>query len=194
MRKLILSFVGISLLICYCSKESHGIDLANMDLSTDQTQDFYQYANGGWIKSNTIPESESRWGVFNEISDTNKKALRSLLNELSKSDHDPGTIAQKVGDFYRTSMNLEQIEKTGLSPLKPYLDEIDAIRNSDDVLNVVLNQQKIGCAPLFTLSVDGDFKNSEMNIAYVDQAGLGMPDRDYYLEKEKGSKHIVKRI
>ena len=183
MRKLILSFVSISLLVSYCSKERYGINLANMDLSADPSQDFYQYANGGWLKNNTIPESESRWGVFNEIRDANKEALRGILTEVSKSDHDPGSIAQKVSDFYLTGMNLEQIEEKGLSPLKPYFDEIDAIRNSDDVLNVVLNQQRIGCEPLFTLSVEGDFKNSEMNTAHVDQAGLGMPDRDYYLEK-----------
>ena len=183
MKKLILLFISLSLLICYCSKERHGINLANMDLSADPKQDFYQYANGGWIKSNSIPESESRWGVFNEIRDANQEELHGILTEMSKSEHELGSIAQKVGDFYFTGMDLEQIEKNGLSTLKSYFDEIDAIRNPEDVLNVVLNQHKIGCEPLFTLSVEGDFKNSEMNTAYVDQAGLGMPDRDYYLEK-----------
>ncbi len=183
MKKIISSFICIALLMCYCSKEKHGIDLANMDLSADPTQDFYQYANGGWMNNNTIPESESRWGVFNEMGDANKEALRDLLTEASGSEHDSGTIAQKVGDFYRTGMNLEQIEENGLNPLKPYFDEIDAIRNLNDILNVVSNHQKIGCAPLFVLFTDGDFMNSDMNAAYVYQAGLGMPDRDYYLEE-----------
>jgi putative endopeptidase len=189
MNKLFLS-ICIVILFCYCSKEKHGIDLKNMDLSANPGHDFYQYANGGWIKNNTIPESESYWGAFNELRDANKEALRGLLTEISASDYQPGTAAQKVGDFYRSGMDLEQIEKNSLTPIQSYFDSIEAIGNINDILRVAANQQKIGSAALFTIFVDGDFKNSDMNAAYTFQAGLGMPDRDYYLEKgEKFEKY-----
>ena len=188
-------FICIVLLIFSCGKEKHGIDLANMDLSADPTQDFYQYVNGGWVKNNTIPESESRWGAFEELRDANKKALRDLLTEVSASDHEPGTIAQKVGDFYRTGMDVEQIEANGLTSIQSYLDDIKKIVTIEDVLKVVIDQQKIGCEPLFTIFVDADFKNSEMNAVYTFQAGLGMPDRDYYLEKgEKFEKYCTEYL
>jgi putative endopeptidase len=184
MKKRLLC-ICIALLIFNCTKEKQGIDLASMDLSADPTRDFYQYANGSWIKNNTIPESESRWGAFNELRDANKKALRGLLTEVSASDHEPGTIAQKVGDFYSTGMNLEQIEEKSLAPIQSYFDSIEAMGNIEDVLKVVSNLQKMGSEALFTIFVDGDFKNSDMNAAYMFQAGLGMPDRDYYFEKGK---------
>jgi putative endopeptidase len=190
MKKYLFLFSCIILLLFSCSKEKHGIDPADMDLTADPTQDFYQYANGGWVKNNTIPESESRWDVFQELRDANKKALKDLLTEVSASDHEPGTIAQKVGDFYRSGMDLEQVEASGLSSLQSYFDDINAIDDIEGVLKVVNDQQKIGSGALFTIFVEADFKNSDMNTVYTFQAGLGMPDRDYYLEKgEKFEKY-----
>jgi len=183
MKKQILVLICIALLISCSNGEKHGIDPANMDLTADPTKDFYQYANGGWVKNNTIPESESRWGVFGELRDANKEALRSLLIKVSATDHEPGTNSQKVGDFYRTGMNSEQIEENGLTPIQSYFDEIDAIRNFDDILKVVSNHQKFGSGALFNILIEGDFKKSDISAAYAMQGGLGMPDRDYYLEK-----------
>jgi putative endopeptidase len=183
MKKQIFLLVCIAFLIGCSSKEKHGIDLANMDLKADPTKDFYQFANGGWLKNNTIPESESRWGVFGELGDTNKAALKNLLIKVSTSENKPGTNAQKVGDFYRTGMDSIQIEENGLSPIQSYFNEIDAIRNFDDILKVVSVLQKIGSGALFSILIEGDFENSNNTALYALQGGLGMPDRDYYLEK-----------
>jgi len=179
----IFSLICIALLIGCSSEKKHGIDLANMDQTADPTKDFYQYANGGWVKNNTIPESESRWGVFGELRDINKNALRDLLTKVSASKLEPGTNAQKVRDFYRSGMDSLKIEHNGITPLQSYFDEIAAIRNFDDILKVVSNHQKIGSGALFTFLIEGDFKNSDISAAYAFQGGLGMPDRDYYLEK-----------
>ncbi len=182
MKKLNLLYFCMVLLMCCCSRQKHGIDLANMDLSADPTRDFYQYVNGGWLDKNTIPESESRWGAIYEIRDANKEALHRLLNEVSKSDHEPGTNAQKVGDFYRTGMDIKQIEENGIKPLLTYFDEIDDIQNLNDLFNVIVKHHRMGSGALFTVFTEGDFMNSDMTAAYAYQAGLGMPDRDYYLE------------
>jgi len=154
-----------------------------MDMSVDPAQDFYMYANGGWLKNNEIPASESSWGAFSELADRNKENLKALLTELAASDHESGTNAQKVGDFYRTGMDSLAIEEKGISPIQEYLDHIDGIKTVDDVLKTVAEHRKYGAGPLFGVFVDGDFKNSEINAAYAFQGGLGMPDRDYYLDK-----------
>ena len=198
MKKQILYVFCMALLIgCFCGKK-HGINLANLDLTADPTEDFYQYANGGWVKKNTIPESESRWGAISEIRDANKAALRELLTEVSRLDHPEGSDAQKVGDFYRTGMDAEQIEQNGIQPLQPYFAEIETIETLDDLLKVVAKHHKMGSRALFTVFSEGDFMDSDMTAAYAYQAGLGMPDRDYYLEKgerfEKYRREYLKHI
>jgi len=184
MKKLLCIAVAIALLNG-CAGKKHGIDLANMDLTADPAQDFYQFANGGWLEKNSIPESESRWGAIHEIRDANKEALRGLLKEVSKSDHPEGTNAQKVGDFYRTGMNLDQIEENGLTPLQSYFDEIASMETKEDLLSLLAKHHRMGSGALFTVFAEGDFMNSNINSAYAYQAGLGMPDRDYYLESSE---------
>ena len=180
MRKHILWFIFVSLIGC---GEKHGIDVANMERTVDPAQDFYQFANGNWLKNTPIPESESRWGIFGELQDRNKELLRQLLTRLAAADHPDAKNAQKVGDFYRTGMDSTQIKENRLSPIQPYFEEINAIRTFEDVLRVVASHQGLGSGALFTILVHGDFKDSKINAAYAYQAGLGMPDRDYYLEE-----------
>src|SRR3990172_4609261 len=196
-RRFLISVTLLFLLAC-AKRENHGINAGNMDTVVDPAMDFYMYANGGWLKRNEIPASESSWGTFLELADHNKENLRTLLDALAASDHETGTNAQKVGDFYRTGMDSATIEQQGITPIKAYLEEIDAIKTSDDVLKNIVNQQKHGASPLFGFFVDGDFKNSAVNAAYAFQGGLGLPDRDYYLDKgnkfENYRKEYVKHL
>ncbi len=141
MRKLYL-VVLCMLFVFGCTKEKHGLDMANMDRTADPAQDFYQYVNGGWLAKTEIPESESRWGVFSEIRDLNKRQIRSLLQKVAGSKNEAGTNAQKVGDFYRTGMDSVKIEEAGLTPVQPYFDDIAAIRTFEGVLDVVADHQK----------------------------------------------------
>lgn len=172
-----------ALLLFSCGKKP-GLDLDDMDRSADPAQDFYQFANGGWLEKTPIPESESRWGIGSELRERNQIALHGLLDELAAATHEAGTNAQKVGDFYKTGMDSAKIEEQGLAPIQPYFDKIEAIRNFDDVLKVAAEQHRMGNAPLFTFFVEGDFKDSSLGALYAFQAGLGMPDRDYYLEAD----------
>jgi putative endopeptidase len=181
-RYLSASLVLVCLIGC-APKERHGINTAFMDISVDPAKEFYNFANGGWLKKNEIPASEGSWGTFSELADRNKHNLHTLLTELAASHHEAGTNAQKVGDFFFTGMDSATIELQGLTPVKPYLDEIDAITTVADVLKNSVQQQRRGGGPLFSLEVLADFKESAVNAAYAGQGGLGLPDRDYYLDK-----------
>jgi len=175
------------------NKEIHGIDKANMDLTADPAKDFYQYANGGWLAHNEIPESESRWGASNELIDKSKEAQLDLLTELAaRTDAPKGTNAQKVGDFYKSGMDSAQAEKDGTSPLADEFAAIDAIKNARDLLKVVARHQRFGTGSLFEFFAMGDLKNSDIYAAYAYQGGLGLPDRDYYLDSGEKFENIRK--
>lgn len=168
------------------------IILSDIDSTIKPGDDFFAYINSKWIKANPIPATESRWGSFNILDDNSKATLRAILQEDANSNADAGTITQKVGDFWFTGMDSTTINSQGAAPIKPYLDEIDAIKTSDDVINAVVKQHKSGGNPMFGMYVDADQKNSSMNILTLYQSGLGMPDRDYYFRPDSSSEDIRK--
>ncbi len=181
MRKPILLAFCFAALVGCSGGGKHGIDVANMDRSADPAQDFYRFANGGWLQRTEIPESESRWGIGSELRERNREALHELLTGIAGAQQEADTNAQKVGDFYFTGMDTAHIEALGASPLQPYFDEIAGIRTFDDVLEAVATQQKIGGSALFNVGVEGDLKQSDISAAYAFQGGLGMPDRQRLL-------------
>jgi putative endopeptidase len=166
------------------------IDPANMDTTVRAQDDFYHYANGMWIKNNPIPGSEVRWGAFNVLQDNSYKKLKVLLEEASAANAKKGTNEQKVGDFFATAMDSAAIEKQGLSTLTDELNLVSGIKTKDDVLAVAAQLQRKALAPMFTFYVYQDQKNSSVYIPYVDQGGLTLPDRDYYVNNDARSKEI----
>src|ERR1700759_2773629 len=101
------------------------IDPANMDLSVKPGDDFFEYANGNWVKNNPIPAKETRWGSFGILIQNNTNRLLVLLNDVSKTSHPKGSLEQRVGDLYASGMDSLAIEKRGFDPIKPALDRID---------------------------------------------------------------------
>ena len=166
------------------------IDPANIDTTVRPQDDFYHYANGMWIKNNPIPGSEVRWGAFNVLQDNTYKKLKVLLEEASAANAKKGTNEQKVGDFYATAMDSANIEKQGMSVIADELKMIGDIKSKDDVLAVAAQIQRKALAPMFTFYVYQDQKNSSAYIPYVDQGGLTLPDRDYYVNNDARSKEI----
>ena len=166
------------------------IDPANIDTTVRPQDDFYHYANGMWIKNNPIPGSEVRWGAFNVLQDNTYKKLKVLLEEASAANAKKGTNEQKVGDFYATAMDSVSIEKQGMSVIADELKMIGDIKSKDDVLAVAAQIQRKALAPMFTFYVYQDQKNSSAYIPYVDQGGLTLPDRDYYVNNDARSKEI----
>ncbi len=166
------------------------IQLANLDTTVAPCENFYQYANGGWIKNNPAPPSESRWGSFNELYDRNQKILREVVEKASEEEATKGSVAQLVGDFYQAGMDSATTEKMGIKPIQEDLKRIAAIKDKEEVLRVLGYLKKKGVGAGFRAYVYIDDKNSEQNITQFNQGGLGMPDRDYYLKDDENKNKI----
>ncbi|MEO5675333.1 MAG: M13 family metallopeptidase [Chitinophagales bacterium] len=166
------------------------IDVTMLDNSIQPGTDFFEYVNSKWIKAHPIPTTESRWGAFNLLNENSQNTLREIMQEEAKSNSAKGTIAQKVGDFWYTGMDSASIEKQGIAPLNSYLEMIDDVKTTDDLIRTVTRLQKIGTTAFFQGYVDADQKNSAMNILTLAQGGLGLPDRDYYLRTDPKSEEI----
>jgi putative endopeptidase len=161
------------------------IDPANMDTSVKPGDDFFMYANGAWIKNNVIPAKSTRWGSFNVLIQENTDRLLAILNEASKAKAPKGTLTQRVGDMYTSAMDSVAIEKRGYNPIKPYLERVNNIKNTDEVVNEVIYMKVNGIAnPLFYFAVEPDSKYPTRNIADFAQGGTTLPDRDYYLKTD----------
>lgn len=166
------------------------IDSANFDFSVSPGQNFYLYANGNWLKNNPIPSTESRWGSFSEITEFNYKALHELLEGLTKTNPAAGSKEQKVRDLYLSGMDSAMAEKKGYDDIKPDLARIEKIKTAADVINEVCYQHSLGDNPLFAFYAGQDDKNSAAIVPQIYQAGLGMPDRDYYLNEDERSQKM----
>jgi len=169
---------------------SWGFSLANLDHSCKPCDDFYQFAMGGWMKSNPIPPQYSTWGTFTQLNDNNLVALRGILETASKSSAPAGSNEQKIGDFYASCMDTAAIEAAGLKPIAADLSAIDAISDRQALDGVIVLLQRQGAGVLFRLYSGQDYKDSSKVIAQATQGGLGMPDRDYYLRDDDKSKQL----
>ncbi len=168
------------------------LDPANMDTTIKPTENFYQHANGGWLKNNTIPPAYSRWGSFMELNDRNLNTLYEIAENASASaTAKKGSNDQLVGDFYFSGMDSASIDKAGIKPLESYFNEIEAIQDLRALEKVIANLQRKGVNILFYFTSQQDLKNSEMMIASIHQSGLSLPDRDYYTKTDRQSKDIL---
>jgi putative endopeptidase len=167
-----------------------GIDARNFDVSAGACRDFFDYANGGWLRTNPIPASYSIWSLDSEITERNLAILKRLLEDAAAKPGDNGSATQKIGDFYAAALDEATIEKTGLDPLRSDLAAIAALHTPDDVAALIAAWQLRGDSVLFELEAKPDLKHSEIAIAYAAQGGLGLPDRDYYLRDDAKSKQL----
>jgi putative endopeptidase len=167
------------------------IDIRNIDTSVKPCDDFYQYADGNWIKANPVPADKSRWGSFEELADRNRDTLKAILDEVSaKRTWPAGGIEQKVGDFYASGMDEAAIEKAGMTPLEPYFAMIDDVKSAADLAPVLGRLRAAGLGAGFGFAVAQDPRESTRYIGTLNQGGLGLPDRDYYLKDDPKSKEI----
>lgn len=156
-----------------------------LDKSGSPGSDFYAYANGNWQKQNPIPPEYSVWGTFSVLNQKNEKRLHQLLIQAAADQSaKPGSIEQKVGDFYYSGMDEAAINRLGFAPLKPALARIDAMTRFDDLQPVITGLQNMGADVLFGFGSMQDYENSTKVIGVAVQSGLGLPDRDYYLKDD----------
>lgn len=160
------------------------IETANMDSSVKPSDDFYKFVNGKWIAKTEIPATESGIGAFLDVFNATKKNLKAILDDVSKGNQVPGSIEQKVGDFYASGLDSVTIEKRGIEPVKPYLSEVDAIKDNKDVVKLIQKLQTENVGLLFNMYVGPDDKNSSLNVLNFYQGGIGLPEREYYFKTD----------
>lgn len=170
---------------------SKPIDLTNLDSSISPAENFYMFANGGWLKKNPIPDEFSRYGTFDKLREDNRTIVRSIIEEVAGEAEVSGDhIARLVGNFYRVGMDTETINRMGYGPIESDLQNIDRISNTEDI-SVLLSKLYNSSLPLiFHLYPSPDKDNSEMIIANLHQGGMGLPDVDYYRNNDDRSKEI----
>ena len=158
------------------------LDVTSIDTSVDPCTDFFTYACGGWLKKNPIPPDKSSWSASAKLSDDNQVLLRQILEEAAAGGPERDPVKRKIGDYYAACMDEKAVEAAGAGPLKAGLQLIDRMRSKSDLARVAAGM--LGQHVLFDFQSDQDFKNSSQVIAEVDQSGLGLPDRDYYLKTD----------
>ncbi len=171
--------------------KAKALDPANFDSSVKPCDDFYQYANGAWLKTHPIPADRASYGSFQELSDRNRDILKKILEETSaKSDWPKGSIEQKVGDFYAAGMDEAAIEKAGMKPLAPLFAAIEKLKAPGDLPAVLAELHARGLEAGFNFQVAQDARESTRYIGILSQGGLGLPDRDYYTKGDPKSKDL----
>ena len=188
---LLLFFVMITLSCNNTKKASvDGITLTNMDTSVTPGNDFYQYADGGWIKSHPLKPEYSRYGTFDELAEKSQQQVKDLITEVSQKTNEQGSIAQKISDLYLVAMDSDRLNKEGASPVQPYLEKVKAFSNKSQLTPLIADLFREGFSPFFRHSVGADDRNSSMNILHLGQGGFRMGDRDYYLSDDERSKGL----
>ena len=168
-----------------------GFDKSRMDATTAACTDFYQFANGTWLKTMEIPAAFSSWGSFNILAENNRKTLHDILEESSKNTKaKSGSVEQKIGDYYATCTDEAAREAAGAKPLTPELARIDKIKDVKGVEEEVAHLHSIGTPALFGFGSLPDLKNSAMVIGFAGQGGLSLPNKDYYTKDDDRSKEL----
>jgi putative endopeptidase len=202
MKKIIaLSALGVVLVSCHNTSEKKDdavvsvvndvnndaktISLSYMDKSVKPQDDFFLFANGTWCKENPVPNSESRWGSFNELDQRNKTILKGLLANAAAANGPKGSDNQLLGDYYKSYTDMKKRDEVGMTVLKEKLMHVDQIRSKEDVIKVLAEQHRYGINSLFGFGVGQDLKNVDGNISYFGQSGLGLPNKDFYFKDNK---------
>lgn len=172
------------------SAKKPAIDKATMDLSVKPNQNFYQYANGTWLKNNPVPSTESRWGNFNIVAERNNDILRGILENLAITTHKAGSIEDKIATFYKLYVDTNKRKMDRLSVTEPFLTKIQSVSNTTQMFVLAAEMHKVGISTLFRFGVSQDAKNSQVYIPYLSQGGLGLPDKDFYFKTDEKSVKI----
>lgn len=155
-----------------------------MDTSVDPRADFARYAFGHWQAQNPVPSDKSRWGAMGELDQYNQAGLHAILEAAAAHSHEPGSVEQKVGDFYASAMDEAAINAAGLKPLAPDLAQVAAINSTADLAQALADLHNRGVGAFFRVDVGADEKNSSVNALYAMQGGLSLPSRDYYFAEQ----------
>jgi endothelin-converting enzyme/putative endopeptidase len=172
------------------SKHEPALDVTSMDQTADPCVDFFQYSCGGWIKHNPIPPDQSSWDTYSKMQDENLGRLRAILDQASAPDPKRNAAAQKIGDYYASCTDEKAIESKGAAPLQSELERIAKLSSKSELADIAA--ALIRTNAFFRFDSIQDFRDANQEIADVDQGGLGLPDRDYYLKDDAKSVDLRK--
>jgi len=202
LRRLLPAFLLLSALTTFAqttsSKPGPGFSIDNIDTAIDPCVDFYQYACGNWLKNAEIPADQPRWGSFTDLRERNMAVMRDILEKASADRPGRSAVDQKIGDYYGSCMDEKAVDAKGLEPLKLELDRIAAVRDKATLIDAIARVHLEGPNPLFDFSSAPDLHDANQVIASIDQGGLSLPDRDYYIkddaDKVEVRKHFVEYV
>lgn len=177
-----------------------GIELANLDKSINPTEDFYEFACGGWMKNNPLPAAYSRYGSFDRLAEDNDKRINSILTDLKSKAYDAGTTERKLSDLYKLATDSVRRDKEGVAPLMPIIKKLEKAKTVDALFKVQKEMAAYGDSEFYGAYLGADEKNAAMNILNVVQSGMTLRQKEYYLDtdsattaiREAYKKHIVR--
>src|SRR3954453_20217394 len=176
------------------AKPAPGFSLDTIDKTVDPCVDFYQYACGNWIKNSEIPADRASWQSFSELNESNLNVEKQVLEKAASGGPGRNALDQKIGDLYGSCMDEKAVDTKGLSPLKPELDRIAAAKDKSGLIDEIAHIHLVGPNPLFNFYSNSDLHNADQVIAYIDQGGLSLPDRDYYVKDDSDKVEMRKHL
>ena len=172
------------------AQNKSGLKAENLDKSVKPQDDFYMFATGGWQKLNPLPAAYSRFGSFDQLQEDNNKRINAILGELQKKQFAEGTTERKLADFYKLAMDSVRRNEEGIKPVKPLLDEMEAARTKEALQAIQLKYAVFGYGVPFGSGFGADEKNVTMNILNINQGGLTLGQKDYYLNNDEATVKI----
>ena len=171
-------------------KLTAGIMLENLDTTSLSGNDFYQYATGGWQQLNPLTGEYSRFGSFDKLAEDNRLQLKGLIEEIAKKSAKEGTVEQKIADLFNLAMDSSKLNSDGSTPIKSDLEKIAALKNTSELVAYLPSMMQEGINPFFNIYVDADPMNSNQYLVQTYQGGIGLSQRDYYLENDDNTRNI----
>lgn len=186
--KKIFTIMATAMVLAGCGEKQvekvPAIDLANLDTSVAPGEDFYQYSTGGWQKSHPLGAEYARFGNFDQLRENNVERINELFKEMATLKTEKGTVEQKIADLYKMGLDSTRLNAEGAAPIKKYIDQIYAVTDKDGLVKVVADMHKSGESAFFGSYVEADLANSDNQILYLGQSGLGIGNRDYYVDPQ----------
>lgn len=192
MKKLLLMMAVTTMAIPSMAQQQlkSGLSLADMDQSARPGDDFFTYACGGWMKANPLPAAYSRYGSFDRLAENNTKRINGILKELQENSYAEGTVERKLSDLYKMAVDTDRREKDGLSPVQPILKRLEAAKTTSQLFAIQKEMMPAGAPMFYGAGIGADEMNATQNILGVNQGGLTLGQKDYYLENDPATTKI----
>ncbi|MBP5381969.1 MAG: M13 family peptidase, partial [Bacteroidales bacterium] len=189
-KSFILAAIALSATVASCQEPAQkvpAIDLANLDTEVSPGDDFYQYATAGWQKSHPLGAEFARFGTFDQLREDNVERINDLFASMSKLNPKSGSVEQKIVDLYKQGLDSLRLNTEGAEPLQKYIEQLSAISDKEAFARAIAAMHLNGGRVLFSTFVESDLMDSDSQILYLGQGGLGIGDRDYYLKSENAA-------